>query len=168
MPFPNSMQMTQAPAVEGDLASLNPRRVLPGAAGSWVAGAGGVTVGRFAWGDVAATDSVLINSAASGAPSCIVAREFGDPMITTYLAEGGMTIPQGMPVGLPLIEADVWVKATIATAAVGQKAFAKLADGTVQFANTGATVTGYVETKWYAATIGTINGLVKITSTSID
>lgn len=168
MGFQTSVNMTQAPAVEGDIASLNPRHVLPGAEGSWRAGAGGVTLGRFAWGDLAATDTLLVNNG-SGAPSCVVAREMGDAMVTTYLAEGGMVIPAGYQVGCPLIGGDVWVKNTGSGAsAVGQKAFAKLTDGTIQFAAAGATVAGFVETKWYAATIGAQNELVKMTSTPID
>jgi hypothetical protein len=165
--FPATMNLTQAPATEGDLASTNPRHVLPGAAGSWVAGSGGITIGHFAWGDIAATDSVLVNNG-SGAPNCIVAREFGGAMITTFLSESGMNIPQGYPVGLPLIAGDVWVKATIGAAAVGNKAFAKLTDGTVQFAAANSTISGYVETKWFASTIGLVGNLVKITSTSLD
>jgi hypothetical protein len=168
MGFQTSVNITQAPAVEGDIASLNPRHVLPGAAGSWVAGSGGVTLGRFAWGDLTGTDSVLVNSG-SGAPTCIVAREIGDALITTYLSEAGMTIPQGFQVGLPLIGGDVWVKNTGAgAAAIGQKAFASLTTGQVQFAAAGATVSGYIETKWYAATIGAAGELVKITSTVLD
>ena len=166
--FPNTMNLTQAPAVEGDRASLNPLHILPGAAGAWTAGAGGVTVGRFAWGDVAATDSVLVNSG-SGAPICFVAREFGDALITTYLAEGGMSIPAGFPVGLAAIGGDFWVKNTGAGAsAVGNKAFASLTTGQVQFAAAGATVGGYVETKWFASTVGAAGALVKITSVALD
>ena len=166
------MTMTQAPAVEGDLASLTPRHVLPGAAGAWTAGTGGVTIGRFAWGDLAATDSVLLN-AGSGAPNCIVAREFGDAMITTYLSESGMSIPAGFPVGLPLIGGDVWVKvAAGSAAAVGMKAYASLTTGQIQFAATNQTIGGYVETKWFcsslAAGAGAVGTLVKITSTALD
>ena len=168
--FPNTVNLTQAPAVEGDIATLNPRHILPGAAGAWVAGSGGITIGRFAWGDLTSTDSVLVNNANSGAPTCIVGRTFGATQITTYLAETGQVISQGFPVSTPLIGGEVWVKNTNSSAAsvVGQKAFAKLADGTVQFAAAGATVSNYVETKWYAATIGAAGELVKITSVVID
>ena len=170
--FPNSMNITQAPAVEGDRASLNPIRVLPGAAGAWTAGSGGVTIGRFAWGDLASTDSVLVNNG-SGVPSCIIAREWGDAMITTYLAETGMTIPAGYPVGLPIIEGDIWVKvAAGSAAAVGMKAYAKLTDGTIQFAATNQSISGYVETKWFCAALsggaGAVGTLVKMTSAAID
>lgn len=168
MSFQTSVNITQAPGLEGDIASLNPRHALPGAAGAWVAGAGGVTIGRFAWGDLAATDSVLVN-AGSGAPTCIVARDFGDALITTYLADNSMVIPQGFPVPGAFIGGDVWVRnAGAGASAVGNKAYASLTTGQVQFAATGTVISGYVETKWYAATIGASNEIVKITSIQLD
>jgi hypothetical protein len=163
------MNITQAPGVEGQIASLNPRHAAPGAAGAWTAGTGGVTVGRFAWGDLTATDSVLVNNG-SGVPTGIVANELS-AMITTYLAENGMTIPAGFPVPGFYIACDIWVKNTgSATSAVGNKAYAKLSDGTILFDATGqvGSHSGYVETKWYAATIGAQNELVKMTSVAFD
>ena len=168
MPFQTSVNITQAPAVEGAIASLNPRTALPGAAGAWTAGSGGVTVGRFAWGDVTATDSVLVN-AGSGAPTCFVANDGLAGMITTYLAEYGMTIPQGFQVPGAYVAGDFWVKNTGAgAAAVGQKAYASITTGQIQFAATNQTISGYVETKWFAATIGAAGELVKMTSVSLD
>lgn len=168
MAFPNSMNMTQAPAVEGQIASLNPRHAAPGAAGAFTAGSGGVTVARFAWSDAAG--SVLLNSASSGTPSGFVANEFGEAIITTYLAESGMVIPYGQPVPCFYTAGDFWVKNTNASAAtvIGNKAYAKLTDGTIQFYATGQTVAGYVETKWYAATVGAAGELVKMTNVSFD
>lgn len=168
MPFQSSMQITQAPAVEGRIASLNPRHALPGAAGAWSAGTGGVTVARFAWADVGATDSVLVNSG-SGAPTCFVANEGFDGLITTYLAETGMVIPQGFPVPNAFVAGDFWVKnAGSGASAVGMKAYASLTTGQVQFAATGQTISGYVETKWFAATVGQAGELVKMTSVALD
>lgn len=169
--FPNTMNMTQAPAVEGQIASNNPRHAAPGAAGAWVAGSGGVVVGRFAWGDLTATDSILVNSANSGVPTCFVANEMGAAMVTTYLTEYGMTIPEGYQVPGAFVGGDFWVKNTgSATSAVGNKAYAKLSDGTIIFDATGqvGSHAGYVETKWYAATIGAQNELVKMTSVALD
>ncbi len=170
MAFPNSMNLTQAPGIEGRFASLNPRHSALSATGGWTAGSGGVTVGRFAWGDVTSTDSVLVNNG-SGAPTCFVANEFGSAMITTYLAESGMVIPVGYPVPGAYVGGDFWVKNTgSATSAVGNKAYAKLTDGTIIFDATGqvGSHSGYVETKWIAATIGAQNELVKMTSVVID
>jgi hypothetical protein len=168
MGFQTAVNITQAPGVEGAIASLNPRHVLPGAAGAWTAGTGGITVGRFAWGDVTATDSILVNNG-SGAPTCFVANEFGEAMITTYLAESGMTIPAAYPVGLPLIAGDVWAKnAGSGAVTVGMKAYASNTTGQVQFAATGSPPGGYTETKWYAATAGAAGELIKMTSVSLD
>ena len=41
---------------------------------------------------------------------------------------------------------DYYALANVAAASKGQKAFAKLADGTMQPANAGATVSGFIET----------------------
>jgi hypothetical protein len=167
--FQTAVNITQAPAVEGDIASVNPRRAAPSAAGGWTAGSGGVTIGRFAWGDLTSTDSVLVNNAVSGVPNAIVARE-EQALITTYLSESGLVIPQGYSVGSAYSGGDFWVKNTgSATSAVGNKAYAKLADGTIIFDATGqvGSHSGYVETKWYAWTIGAQNELVKISDTPI-
>ncbi len=167
--FPNTMSMTQAPAVVGQLASLNPRHALAGAAGAWTAGIGGITVGCFAWADATSTNSVLINNAASGVPSCVVSNELS-AMVTTYLSETSLVIPKGYPVPGAYVSCDIWVKNTNASAAaaVGNKAFAKLTDGTVQFAAAGSTISGYVETKWIAYTTGAAGDIVKICPVVID
>lgn len=168
MSFQTTVNLTQAPAIEGDIASANPRHALPGAAGAWVAGSGGVTIGRFAWGDLTATDSVLVN-AGSGIPTCFVAREFGEALVTTYLAEYGMVIPAGFMVGSAFVSGDYWAKHTGASAVtVNMKAYASNTTGQVQFAATGATISGYTETKWYAATAGAAGELIKMTSVSLD
>ena len=171
MPFQTSVSITQAPALPGDFASVNPRVSTPGAPGAWVAGAGGVAVGSFAWGDLGATDSVAINSG-SGVPTGFVAREFGDALITVYLAETGNTIPQGFAV--PLFNGgDYWVRNTgTLAAAINSKAFASLTTGVVQFAAAGATVAGFIETKFICVGLGggtgAINEVVKISSTTLD
>ena len=171
MPFPNSMNLTQAPAVEGDFASDNPRNALSGAPGAWVAGSGGVLIGRFVWGDLGATDSILLN-AGSGVPHAFVAREFGDALITTYLTESGMLIPQGFPVPA-FNHGDFWCKNSAgSTAVIGQKAYASNTTGQIQFANAGGSISGYTETKFIAVGFGggtgAVGELVKISSTTLD
>lgn len=172
MPFPTSMNLTQAPAVEGDYASDNPRSALPGAPGAWVAGSGGVTIGRFAWGDLGVTDSILLN-AGSGVPHGFVARDMGEGLITTYLTEYGMLIPQGFPVGSIFNGGDFWCKNSAgSTATIGMKAYASLTTGQVQFAATGGSIGGYIETKFIAVGFGggtgVVGELVKISSTTLD
>jgi hypothetical protein len=171
MSFPNSVNITQAPALPGDFASANPRHAAPGNVGAWVAGSGGVAVGSFAWGDLTSTDSVVTN-AGSGVPTGFVARSFGEAMITTYLAENGLTIPQGFPVPL-YVGGDFWVKNTgSSAAAINSKAYASNTTGAVQFAATGQTISGYTETKWYCVGwgggSGAQNEVVKISSVSLD
>lgn len=161
--FQSTMNMTQAPACEGDIASLNPRYVLPGAEGAWTAGTGGITLGRFVWADKTDTNSVLLN-AGTGAPSGIAAREMGAALITTYLSETSVVVPAGFAVPTVLGGGDIWVKNTnsSAAAAVGNKAYASNTTGQVQFAATGQTISGYTETSWTAMTIGAAGALVKI------
>ena len=49
MGFQTTVNLQQAPAVAGDFATANPRASFPAGEGQYVAGASGVTVGRFAW-----------------------------------------------------------------------------------------------------------------------
>jgi hypothetical protein len=165
MPFQTSVSVTQAPAVEGDFASENPRWAVPSVEGGFKAGAGGVTVARFAWADVA-TNTLLLN-AGSGAPTGFVHRNmmglnfnyFSSPDSTTFV------IPQGFGCGEIFSGGDFWVRNTGAgAAAVGMKAFASLTTGQVQFAAAGATVSGYVETKWWCEAPCLAGELTKMSS----
>ncbi|MCV5473623.1 hypothetical protein OFN43_32725, partial [Escherichia coli] len=47
--FQSVINQQQAPGVEGDFASANPKASLLAGEGALVAGANGVVVGRFAW-----------------------------------------------------------------------------------------------------------------------
>ncbi|MGJ4855516.1 hypothetical protein ACN6KF_001462 [Labrys sp. La1] len=166
MPFQTQVNITQAPAIAGQFASVNPRHAAVTVEGGFVAGASGVTVGLFAW---AANDANsvprLLNNTGSGLPTGFIART-EQALITNYLGEAGNLIPAGFPVGDIFSGGDFWVKNAGATAVtVGLKAFAKTADGTISFAAAGATVAGSVETKFYAATAGAAGELVKMTDT---
>ncbi len=167
MGFQKQVNAAQAPAVEGDFADANPRVTLNAGPGGLVAGANGVTIGRFAWLDATATDgdgaAALVNNAGSGAPAGFIHRE-QQGVITTYLAEGSMVVPKGFAVTLHTAGA-FWVKNTGADAAtVGQKAFASLTTGEIKFAAAGETVAGFIETKFFALTPGARGSLTKITS----
>jgi hypothetical protein len=164
MPFQTQVNLTQAPAVEGDFASTNPRHSLLSTPGGWVAGTGGVTIGRFAWAD---TTGTILANAGTGAPSGFVRRNL-QALITTYLAESGMVIPTGFPVGDVYAGGDFWVKNTGAGAVtVGLKAFASNTTGAIQFAATGATVAGNTETKYFAMTAGAAGELIKMSNTPL-
>jgi hypothetical protein len=164
MPFQSQVNLTQAPAVEGDFASANPRHAALTVEGGFVAGTGGVVVGRFVWAD--ASGKVLTN-AGTGAPIGLVHREL-QALIATYLTEAGMTIPAGFAVGGVFNAGDFFVKnAGAGAVTVGMKAFASLTTGAVTFAAAGATVAGSIETKWIAMTAAAAGELVKISTVAL-
>lgn len=149
MAFQKTVNLVQAPGVPGDFLTANPRSSKP-VTGTLQAGPNGLTVGLFCWQD--ATGS-LLNNAGTGAPTGFVHRELTAD-ITTYLAEFGMTIPAGQRVGGLFSGGDFQVlNAGSTNAVVGQKAFANNTNGTISFANAGATVAGSTETKWYCVTL---------------
>lgn len=182
MSFQKAINITQAPGVDGDFASEDPRYSLASSEGGFKAGGtqgtappgnAGVFVARFVWADVA-TNTLLLN-VGTGAPSAYLGRNmnalnvhyFTTPSSTTYF------IPAGYPVGEAHTGGTFWVKNTGAAAvAIGMKAFAKNAHtsgaamdgGSVQFAATGTTIAGWTETKWWAVTPGAAGELIKMTS----
>ncbi|MGO4738637.1 hypothetical protein AB4099_18965 [Bosea sp. 2KB_26] len=165
MPFQTQVNPTQAPAVEGDFASANPRHSVLSVEGGFVAGPSGLVIGRFAWADTA-TGKILAN-AGSGAPTGFVHRDL-QAMITTYLSEFGMTIPAGFGVGELFNGGDFWAKHTGASAVtVGMKAFASNTTGAVSFAAAGATVAGFTETKWFAMSAGAAGELIKMSNIAL-
>lgn len=136
--FQQQVGSQSAPAVAGDFASLNPYFTYDAGPGGLVAGAGGVSVGRFAWVyppvDPNGTGKIAQNFGA-GAVAGFVHRE-QQGLTTTYLANAGMLIPEGFMVTL-MNGGDFWAKNDGATAAqVGQKAYANTQNGTVSFAAT--------------------------------
>lgn len=158
--FQRSAQLQQAAAVAGDFASANPRSSVVSHEGTLVAAPAGVTVGRFAW----ATSAGLVSNAGTGVPTGFVPRRQGAALITTYLAETSLAIPQGFEVTL-MKDGDYWVAPT-AQATVGQKVFANFADGTIQTAAAGATIAGFSGTASFATNVMTVtvvgSGTVKV------
>jgi hypothetical protein len=156
-----------AVALPGDFCDANPRASVAAGPGGLVAGTNGVTVGRFAWWDTAGTKDIngtptIVNNAGAGAPTGFVHRE-QQALITLYLAYAGNLIPAGFGVTL-MTSGGYWVLNTGAASVVGQKAFASLTTGQVQFAAAAGTIAGYVETKYWCMSVGLTNELVKITS----
>lgn len=139
--FQKQVNLTPAPAVAGDFASANPRATVLAGPGGLVAGAGGVTVGKFAWVDDDG-QTVLSHGTATKAPNGFVHRE-QQALITTYLAESGMNIPVGFPVVLHN-EGDFWaVNKGPNASAIGDAIYADYSNGDVYCASApaGATVT---------------------------
>ena len=155
--FQSRVNLTQAPAVEGDLASANPRSVVLAGPGGFVSGAQGVTVGKFAW---IQPDFKTVDSFASGpvAPDGFVHRE-QQALITVFLADASMVIPEGLPVTLHNT-GDFWAK-NLGPAALtrGATVYAGYADGGVySSAPTGASATGSIGSTNTAAIGSTSTG----------
>lgn len=151
--FPNQVNTLQAPAVEGDFATANPRASVLAGEGALIAGRGvidgvvvpGIVVGRFGWTTYESVDNDnapgTVNTFGSGQPAGLVHRaQVG--FILPFLATASMLLPTGQQTML-FNKVDLWVKNRGATAAqIGQKAFAVFADGSASFAATGATPGG--------------------------
>jgi len=163
--FQNQVFVQPAPAVAGDFATANPRFTVNAGAGGIIAGLSGLTVGLFAWLQLAPVDAdnapAVANNFGLGAVAGFVGRH-QQGLITTYLANAGMLIPAGFNVFL-YSGGDFWVRNDGSTfAAFGQKAYANLNTGKVNFAATGSTLqqfsmTGSIAASTFSVT-GSING----------
>lgn len=144
MGFQTEVNNQQAPAVAGDFATGNPRSVVVAQEGAFVAGVGGVQVGKFAWiGDDGRT--VVNHGTAVNAPDGFVHRD-QQALITEYLGEASNLIPEGFPVTL-FRTGDFYATVGGATAATkGATVYAKYSDGSVTIgsAATGASATGAI------------------------
>lgn len=139
MPFQTQVNVQPAPGLAGDFADENPRYTVDAGPGALVAGAQGLIIGRFAWWDTA--NQQLVNNTGTGQVTGFVAREF-QALITTYLAEAGLTIPAGFPVTL-FSGGGFWVVNSGANeVVVGQKAYANYSNGLATFAATASPTTG--------------------------
>lgn len=151
--FPNQVNAMQAPAVEGDFASANPRFTVLAGEGGLIAGQGvidgvlveGIVVARFGWLSYERVDNdnapAIIDTFGGGQPAGIVHRQqIG--YITPYLAAASMIYTKGQAATL-FNGGDFWLKNRGADyAQVGMKAFANFADGSAYFAAAGATPPG--------------------------
>lgn len=164
MPGPYQTQVGGLPGVgvAGDFCDVNPRSTLDAGPGGLVAGALGVIVGRFAWTSFQGIDPdnapTVVNNYGAGVPSGFVHRE-QQALITTYLADASMVVPQGFGVTL-FVSGGFWAKNDGTTvAAIGNKAYANLATGQVSFAPA-ATPGSASITASIAAVSATITGSV--------
>lgn len=154
MGFQTQVYGQPAPAVLGDFADSNPRFHVSAGPGGLVAGASGVTVGRFAWLSPSSIDTnnapTIVNNFGGGLPAGFVARR-QQALLTTFLAESSLLIPEGFMVEL-MNGGSVWAKNEGSTQALnGHKAYADLVTGKVSFAAAGAPTT----TTQTSATIAT-------------
>lgn len=156
-----------SPAVAGDFCDSNPRSSVDAGPGGFVAGALGVTIGRFAWASYAGVDPdnapTIVNNTGAGVPTGFVHRE-QQGLITTYLDNADLTVPTGF--GVTLMNAGGYWAANAGTtqALRGHKAYARNSDGAVFFAATGtpgtATVTGSIGAVATTSVTGSIAGNV--------
>jgi hypothetical protein len=158
MPFQQSVNLQPAPAVAGDFASANPRASMLAGPGALVAGAAGVTVGVFAWASAA---GLVGNVQVAGLGYGFVHRE-QQALITAFLGETSNLVPAGFPITLHKA-GDFWGKFA-APAAVGQKVFASITDGTLSAAAAGAVVAGSIETPWFVSSAAAAGELAKIST----
>jgi len=170
------VNVVPAPAVEGDFASSNPRVSMLEGPGGFVAGASGVTVGRFAWAsnqfmDADNAPAVLNNFGAGPVTGFIHRGQQG--LNTTFLAGSSMLIPAGFGVGDCFTGGDFWAKNNGTIQALpGMKAYANTLTGAVSFAATGTAGTTSLTTSSIAAgttiaATGSISGNV-LTITAIS
>lgn len=160
--FPQSVAYQQAPAVEGDFSSANPRFSVLSGAQAFVAGSN-CYVGRFAWADPVSNQ--IVNCNGSGPVTGFIAR-LQQGIITTYLAETSMQVAAGYEV-TPMSGGDFWVRnsGTLITT-VGMKAYANYATGLVAFAATGSPPQGASVTGSIAAGAASTTGSIAIITPS--
>jgi hypothetical protein len=137
--FQKFVNQQPAPAVAGDFYGANPRMSVPGGAFDYKPDTGGLLVGRFAWFNP--DTHIAANAAANGGLLAFVHRE-NQALLTTFLQEAGLTIPEGYP-AYGMSRGEFWADFP-AGADVGQPVYANDTTGAAQVDPTGATLTPFV------------------------
>lgn len=154
MSFQTQVNSQQAIGVAGDFASANPRYSAIAGPGGFVAGASGLTIGRFCWSappvDQDGTNQV-VNQFGFGQPLGFVHRD-QQALITQFLGEQTMLIPQGFMATVFSDGEFLVVNDGASEAVVGQKAYADFATGKASFAATGSPGTAVATGSIAAAT----------------
>lgn len=151
MGFQTSVNLELPIAVEGDFASSNPRSAVVAPIAGFQAGTAGVVIGNFAW--IQSGGQLVLNTGATKPDGYIHRDQEG--LNTTYLSDAGVTIPHGFPVTI-MRTGDYFDKVTVSAATRGQKAFAKLSDGTMRPAAAGSTIAGFAGTASFATSVMTV------------
>lgn len=155
----SQVNVAQAPAVEGDFASANPRFSVLAGPGALVAGVAGVIIAHFAWlaADQVDADNApaIVNSHGGGAVAGFIHRE-QQGLITDYLVRSGMLVQAGFGVTV-MSGGDFWVKNNgSGPAKIGDTCYADYADGAASFAAKNAGVV----TADIAAGAGSVTGSI--------
>src|SRR6185437_2568714 len=160
MGFQTTVNLQPLPGIEGDFASANPRTSVLAGPFALAADVTGVYVGRFAWVDKATWS--LASFTGLGAPDGFCGRA-QQGLITGFLQESSMLIPQGLPVTL-YNEGEFWVVNSGTNEVFpGLKAYANNATGLVSFNVTGTPPSDFSFTASIAALAGSAT-----TSTIVD
>lgn len=176
MPFQGAVNLANPIAVAGDFATANPRSTVYAGEAGLVAGPLGVTVGKFAWvlpSPLADSNGTIVTNYGEGAvaPAGFIHRE-QQALITQFLAEFSMLVPQGFPVVLHN-GGDFFAVANGQAAVPGSQVFARFSDGAVFIgaAPAGATATGSIGATFTATATGNqlavtaVTGLISIGDT---
>lgn len=158
MPFQTVVNAQQAPAVEGDFASANPRHVMLAGEAAITAGPGGLIIGRFAF---VRNDLLTATNVNPGVPfrTAFVHRDQVALIPTGYPPnEATLVVPAGLEVTV-FDAGDFWARFA-AGAVVGQKVFANYADGTLVAGTAGSPPTGGVVTGSIAAAAASVTGSI--------
>lgn len=155
MPFQTSVQQQPEVGVPGSRASMNPISVISRLAQT------PVNVAAFVWPGTD-TDNQVQNTG-TGKPLGLAIRD-QTGIIPNYLQEFSMQVPAGFPV--QVAEQGEWFAKSANASTLGQKVFATLADGTLQFGAAGATITGAIETHFVVTRGGAANAVIKISTWS--
>jgi len=158
--FQLTVNTQPSPAVEGDFASANPRRSMLAGEGALIAGASGVTVGRFAW---ALNATGIVTNAKPADPARVGFVGRNQPVVITGWLEGdSMVLTEGLEITLA-DGGDFWCRFA-APAAVGQKVFVTDATGLAIAGDAGDTIAGATETAWSIQSTALAGELAKITA----
>lgn len=131
--FQNHVNRLPAPGIPGGFASQNPYSTIDAGPGKLVAGSSGTRVAAFAW----ITDGVVSSFTATGAvPRGFVANE-QQALITTWLDNATLIIPEGLPVTV-FDRGDFWAYSNYSDASTDDKVFANVFTGEIYPAPTGS------------------------------
>lgn len=152
--FQTSVQLNPAYGIPGTFGQIGPWNTVPAMVGELTASSAGVTIGGFAWADDA---TGVVYSAKPNMTSTrfgFVAREGQRAIISTYLGESSFAVAPGFEITLYSGGSYLYTVPT-GGAIVGQRIFAKYADGSIVLGTAGTppTTTGSVTTTNLSATV---------------
>jgi len=170
MPFQSRVNLYLPLAVAGDFASANPHATALAGEAGFVAGPLGVTVGKFAWAIPGSspldTNATIVTNFGQGGvkPLGFIGRQQAEALITNYLQEFSMLVPQGFAV-VPFTTGDFFAVANGAAATVGAAIYASYTDGSIYIgaAPAGASVTGSIGSTFTATATGSSLAVTALT-----